>query len=55
MIALDASAFLAFLFREKGYERVGAVLDQACLSTVNLAEVIGRFVQDGRGRASYVI
>lgn len=47
MIALDASAFLAFLFREKGYERVGAVLDQACLSTVNLAEVIGRFVQDG--------
>jgi ribonuclease VapC len=47
MIALDASAFLALLFREKGHERVAAVINQACLSTVNLAEVIGRFVLDG--------
>jgi ribonuclease VapC len=47
MIALDASAFLAFLFREKGHERVAAILNQACLSTVNLAEVVGRFVVDG--------
>ena len=47
MIALDASAFLAFLFREKGHERVAAILNQACLSTVNLAEVVGRFVLDG--------
>ena len=46
MIALDASAFLAFLFREKGHERVAAILNQACLSTVNLAEVVGRFVLD---------
>lgn len=47
MIALDASALLAFLFREPGHERVAAILDTACLSTVNLAEVIGRFVRDG--------
>lgn len=47
MIALDASALLALLFREPGHEQVSAVLDQACLSTVNLAEVIGRFVRDG--------
>jgi len=48
VIALDASAFLAFLFREKGHERVGAILDKSCLSAVNLAEVVGRFVQDGK-------
>jgi ribonuclease VapC len=47
MIALDASALLAFLFREKGHERVAGIMSQACLSTVNLAEVIGRFVLDG--------
>ena len=44
---LDASAFLVFLFREKGHERVVAISNQACLSAVNLAEVIGRFVLDG--------
>jgi ribonuclease VapC len=47
MIALDASAFLAFLFRERGHERVRGFLNEACLSAVNLAEVIGRFVMDG--------
>ncbi len=47
MIALDASALLAFLFQEPGAEQVAALLDQSCLSTVNLAEVIGRFVRDG--------
>ncbi|MCU0611361.1 MAG: type II toxin-antitoxin system VapC family toxin [Candidatus Eisenbacteria bacterium] len=47
MIALDASAFLAFLFREDGHESVAGVLDQCCMSTVNLAEVTARFVRDG--------
>jgi len=47
MIALDTSALLAFLFREKGHERVTAIMNRACLSAVNLAEVIGRFVLDG--------
>jgi PIN domain nuclease of toxin-antitoxin system len=52
MIALDASAFLAFLFRERGHERVAAILNRACLSTVNLAEVVGRFVLDGHNPES---
>ena len=47
MIALDASALLAYLFRETGHEHVGAVLSGCCLSTVNLAEVLGRFTRDG--------
>lgn len=47
MIVLDASALLAFLFREAGHEHVGAVLDQSLISTVNLAEVLGRFARDG--------
>jgi len=47
VIALDASALLAFLFREPGHERVAPILAESCLSTVNLSEVIGRFVRDG--------
>ena len=47
MIALDASALLAFLFRERGYRSVAEVIEYACLSTVNLSEVLGRFARDG--------
>ncbi len=47
MIALDASALLAFLFREAGHEAVAAELGDSCLSTVNLSEVVARFVRDG--------
>lgn len=47
MIALDASALLAFLFRESGHEKVSAVVDASCISAVNLAEVVGRFARDG--------
>lgn len=47
MIALDASAFLAYLFKEQGHEQVSDYLDDCVLSTVNLSEVIGRFVRDG--------
>ncbi len=47
MIALDASALLAFLFREEGHELVAPVIDGCCMSTINLSEVIGRFVRDG--------
>lgn len=47
MIALDASALLAFLFREPGHRMVAAVLDASCISAVNLAEVLGRFARDG--------
>ncbi len=47
MIALDASALLAYLFRETGHEIVATCLVDSCLSTVNLAEVLGRFARDG--------
>ena len=47
MIALDASALLALLFAEPGHEQVAAVIDDCCLSSVNLAEVASRFARDG--------
>lgn len=47
MIALDASALLAYLFTETGFETVARHIDSCCLSSVNLAEVISRFVRDG--------
>jgi ribonuclease VapC len=47
MIVLDASALLAFLFREAGQDRVAEEVDHSCLSTVNLCEVLGRFARDG--------
>lgn len=47
MIALDASALLAFLFGEPGQESVAEQADQSCVSTVNLCEVLGRFARDG--------
>ena len=47
MIALDASAMLALLFVEPGHEEVAAQFDDACMSTVNLAEVASRFARDG--------
>lgn len=48
MIALDASALLAFLFGEKGHEQVAGHLDASCISTVNLSEVASRFARDGK-------
>ena len=49
---IDASAMLAFLFREPGHERVAEGLgDAPCMSAVNLSEVIGRFVRDGHDPA----
>ncbi|MGH6897502.1 MAG: type II toxin-antitoxin system VapC family toxin [Geminicoccaceae bacterium] len=47
MFVLDASALLALLFKESGHERVAAAADGAAASTVNLAEVLTRFVRDG--------
>lgn len=48
MIALDASALLAFLLREEGHQRVGELLSDACMSTVNFSEVLGRFARAGQ-------
>ena len=47
MIVLDASALLAFLFRETGHEIVERHIESACISTVNISEVAARFVRDG--------
>jgi ribonuclease VapC len=47
VIALDASALLALLFRETGHQKVSAVLDQCVVSSLNLSEVLGRFSRDG--------
>ena len=44
---LDASALLAFLRREPGRDRVEAVLDGACISAVNLAEVAAKAIDHG--------
>ncbi|MEM8769544.1 MAG: type II toxin-antitoxin system VapC family toxin [Pseudomonadota bacterium] len=44
---LDASALLAYLFRETGSALVGTVIEDSCMSAVNLSEVLGRFVRDG--------
>ncbi len=48
MIVLDSSALLALLFFERGCERVAELDPRACMSTVNLAEVLGRIARDGR-------
>lgn len=48
MIALDASALLAFLLRERGHRRVASLIGEACKSTVNLCELLGRFARVGQ-------
>jgi PIN domain nuclease of toxin-antitoxin system len=47
MIVLDASALLAYLFKEAGHEVVTRYIENACISTVNLSEVAGRLIRDG--------
>ncbi len=47
MIALDASALLAFLRREPGQARVAAALSDGLLSTVNLIEVLSVEAREG--------
>ena len=44
---LDASAVLALVKAEQGYEAVAATLPGALLSTVNLAEVLTKLCDDG--------
>lgn len=47
MIVLDASALLTLLYQEPGHEVVSAHFPDCCISTVNLTEVVSRFVRDG--------
>ncbi len=44
---LDASALLTILNQEPGKERVEAILGQATVSTVNIAETIGKLLDAG--------
>ena len=50
MVILDASALLAALLVEPGVEVVAPRIEagEAAISTVNLAEVLGRFARDGK-------
>ncbi len=54
MIAFDASAVLAFMFKEPGYEQAAALIGDSCLSTVNLSEVLGRLVRDGHDSQTFL-
>lgn len=44
---LDASALLATLQNEPGADEIDARLDRACISTVNLAEVVSKLAECG--------
>lgn len=46
-VVLDASAVLARIWLEPGFERVAAVIDGACVSSVNVAEVVQKLVDRG--------
>ena len=47
MVVLDASAVLAFMFKETGHDVVAGYLSDCCISSVNLLEVAARFQRDG--------
>ena len=48
---LDSSAVLAVILREPGQEEIGSFLPGALLSTVNLAEVVGKLLDGGATEA----
>jgi ribonuclease VapC len=50
-VVLDASALLAYIHGEPGAERVAAALDEAVISTVNLAEAVTKLVLTTGSRA----
>jgi PIN domain nuclease of toxin-antitoxin system len=47
-VVLDASALIAFLRNEPGAERVSDVMGRACISAVNMAETLSKFVEYGK-------
>jgi ribonuclease VapC len=53
-VVLDASAVLAYLQDESGYEQVHGVLSEgnAIMSVVNFAEVVGKLLEAGLPEAS---
>lgn len=51
---LDASAVLALLNQEPGHERIGPLIPDAAISTVNLAEVVTKIRAAGTPAAEAV-
>ena len=47
VFVLDASALLAYMHRERGWERVEATLTGALISSVNFAEVLSKVAERG--------
>ncbi len=47
MIILDASALLAYLHKETGWESVQSILPESCIGTVNWSEVAQKIAQKG--------
>lgn len=50
-IVLDASALLALLHNEPGWERVAAVLGSCVISSVNYSETISKLIERGMGES----
>ena len=48
--ALDASALIALVRREHGWEKVAKILDWSTISAVNLAEAVAKLIQKGGAR-----
>jgi len=46
-VLLDASALLAWLLEEPGFDVVDAVLDHAAITSVNAAEVVHKLIRKG--------
>lgn len=47
MIVLDASALIAYTFKETGCAVVSQHINDSCISTVNLSEVAGKLIRSG--------
>jgi PIN domain nuclease of toxin-antitoxin system len=46
-VVLDASALLALINQESGFDKVAAVMSTACMSSVNVAEVVSKLMDKG--------
>ncbi len=46
-VVLDASALLALINQEPGFEKVAVVISTACMSSVNVAEVVSKLMDKG--------
>lgn len=44
---LDSSAVLAYLHGEPGGDVVAGLMNQACMSVVNIAEVVSKLIENG--------